>query len=80
MQTKLTLRLDEDLINQGKIYAQKKGISLSRLVAEYFKLLTGEKSEKRKIDAPVTKSLRGLLHGSDVGLNDYHRYLEEKHK
>jgi len=35
MQTKLTLRLDDDLINQGKLYAQKKGVSLSRLVGEY---------------------------------------------
>ncbi|HOF05601.1 MAG TPA: DUF6364 family protein [Syntrophales bacterium] len=80
MQTKLTLRLDEDLINQGKIYAQKKGKSLSRLVAEYLKLLAGKNSERRKFDAPVTESLRGLLRGSDVGSEDYRRYLEEKHK
>ncbi len=80
MQTKLTLRLDEDIINQGKIYARNKGVSLSRLVAEYFKLLSSEKSERRKIDAPVTTSLRGLLRGADVGSDDYHRYLEERHK
>jgi len=80
MQAKLTLRLDEELINQGKIYAQERGISLSRLVAEYFKLLTGDKGERRKIDAPVTESLRGLLRGADVGRDDYHLYLEEKHK
>jgi len=80
MQTKLTLRLDENLINKGKVYARERGVSLSRLVADYFKLLTGEKSEQRKIDAPVTESLRGLIRDADVGIDDYHRYLAEKNQ
>lgn len=79
MQTKLTLRLDEDLINQGKLYAQGKGVSLSRLVGEYFKLLTKEKVVRQKIDAPVTDSLRGLLRGANVKEDDYKQYLEKKH-
>ena len=79
MQTKLTLRLDDDLINQGKLYAQKKGVSLSRLVGEYFKLLTKEKVGLQKIDAPVTDSLRGLLRGANVKEDDYKQYLEKKY-
>ena len=79
MQTKLTLRLDEDLINQGKLYAQRKGVSLSRLVGEYFKLLTKEKVGRQKIDAPVTDSLRGLLRGANAKEDDYKQYLEKKY-
>lgn len=79
MQTKLTLRLDEDLINQGKLYAQRKGVSLSKLVGEYFKLLTKEKVGPQKIDAPVTDSLRGLLRGANVKEDDYKQYLEKKY-
>ena len=79
MQTKLTLRLDDDLINQGKLYAQGKGVSLSRLVGEYFKLLTKEKVGPQKNDAPVTDSLRGLLHGANVKEDDYKQHLEKKY-
>jgi len=79
MQTKLTLRLDEDLINQGKLYASEKGISLSRLVANYFKLLVTGKAEQQKNYAPMTESLRGILKDADIKEEDYHRYREEKH-
>jgi len=36
MKTKLTLRLDETIIEEAKEYASKKGVSLSSLVADYF--------------------------------------------
>ena len=39
MSTKLTLRLDESLINAAKKYAAQEGRSVSELVAAYFKRL-----------------------------------------
>ena len=39
MSTKLTLRLDEGLINGAKKYAAREGRSVSELVAAYFKRL-----------------------------------------
>ncbi len=36
MQTKLTLRLDEALIQRAKAEARRTGKSVSQLVAEYF--------------------------------------------
>jgi hypothetical protein len=79
MQTKLTLRLEEQLIEQAKSYAVHEGKSVSQLVADYFKLLTTEKTKSVSPAAPITQSLRGLLRGSAFDEKDYKKYLEEKH-
>jgi hypothetical protein len=62
MNTKLTLTIEKDVIDEAKGYAKEKGQSLSDLVENYFKLLT---KNKRKIKAnqlsPRVKRLRGIL-------------------
>ena len=40
MQTKLTLRLEDSLIQQAKNYAKQHNKSLSQIVADYFHMLT----------------------------------------
>jgi len=80
MQTKLTLRLEDRLIEQAKEYAAKAGKSVSQVVAEYFKLLTSEKEKPASPSAPVTRSLRGVLRGAQLDEGDYRKYLEEKHR
>ena len=75
MHTKLTLRLDEDLIRRAKVFASSNGKSVSQVVADYFALLGREAG-----DVPITpavRSLRGVLWGADV--DDYHGYLEDKY-
>jgi hypothetical protein len=42
MESKLTLRLDEDLKERTKRLADERGISVSRLVEDYFRLLLRE--------------------------------------
>lgn len=79
MQTKLTLRLEDQLIEQTKFYAAQAGKSVSQLVADYFKLLTSEKVTGISPATPVTQSLRGLLRESNLDEKDYRKYLEEKH-
>jgi hypothetical protein len=39
MKSKLTLRLDDDLKERAKRLAEERGISVSRLVEDYFRLL-----------------------------------------
>jgi len=75
MDTKLTLRLDEELIVRAKTEARKRGSSLSRMVADYFRGITA----RRKVGAlpPVTSKLLGSLRGS--GTANYRRHLEEKY-
>lgn len=79
MQTKLTLRLEEDLINQAKKYAAGEGKSISKIVADYFSLLVRENQTADSELPPITRSLIGILSSSSIDASDYHQYLEEKY-
>ncbi len=79
MQTKLTLRIDDELIHRAKSYAKKSGKSVSQIVAGYFSLLD-EKPVKETFEfTPIVRSLKGSLKGAKVGKEDYYKYLEEKY-
>lgn len=79
MQTKLTLRLNQDLVAFGKRWAREHGKSLSALVSDY--LATLERlAEQPQVDAlpPLTKSLVGAARGADE--EAYRKHLEAKHR
>ena len=69
--TKLTLRLDSDLIGRAKEYAHRQDRSLSQIVGDYFARLAAEPDTKKRPVAkasgktvklsPVTLSLLGAL-------------------
>jgi len=77
MQTKLTLRLDRDLIELAKEQAKHQGKSLSQIVADYFTVFTQD--TKNQPVAPVTQSLIGILKESSIDEEDYNKHLEEKY-
>jgi hypothetical protein len=77
MQTKLTLRLESDLIEQAKRQAKREGKSLSQMVADYFSIFN-DKSSKPEI-APITQSLIGVIKDNNVEEIDYKKHLEEKY-
>ena len=77
MQSKLTLRLGDDLIRQAKRHADRTGRSLSRMVADYFELL-GSNQEAPELP-PLVRSLKGMMVGSGIDEQDYRDYLEKKH-
>jgi hypothetical protein len=78
MQRKLTIRLDEGLIEMGKVYAKRTGRSLSRLVADYFTLLAAKPEPEGEL-TPAVKELKGALAKADVSTHDYEEYLAKKH-
>ena len=80
MQTKLTLRLENHLIEHAKRYAVEAEKSVSQIVADYFRVLTSEKSVTTSPSTPITESLRGLLKNSNVDEDDYKKHLVEKHR
>jgi hypothetical protein len=80
MQTKLTLRLEDHLIEQAKSYAAQAGKSVSQIVSDYFKLLTSQKTKVSSPTPPITQSLRGILRDSKLDEKDFKRYLEEKYR
>ena len=79
MQTKLTLRLNDELIKRAKSYAKKRGKSVSQIVAGYFSVLDEKPIREKPEFTPLVRSLKGSLNGAKVGKEDYHKYLEEKY-
>ena len=79
MQTKLTLRLDDQLIEQAKVYAKPSGKSVSQLVAEYFSLLQTSSPSKTAL-SPSVRTLKGALKQAGPQLEEYGEYLEEKYR
>lgn len=77
MQSKLTLRLDDSLIHHAKIYAKKHDKSLSKVVADYLKILTSD--SKLPTPAPITQSLIGILGSTKIDDADYKKHLEDKY-
>ncbi len=79
MKTKLTLRLNEDLIKNAKEYSAKSGKPVSRIVADLFKVIRNEKLKRDYDLTPAVKSLKGILRGKKIDEPDYKRHLEEKY-
>lgn len=81
MDTKLTLRLKEEVIIRAKEYAQKHKISLSRMVETYLDSITRDSQEFDK-PTPLVKSLSGVItlpdNYDDKG--EYHSYLDKKYE
>lgn len=80
MNSKLTLRLDDELIRSAKAYSIRSGKSLSRLVADYFALIDASEAAKGEELPPRVRSLFGSLAGASVTEQDYLRHLEDKHR
>jgi hypothetical protein len=78
MPTKLTLRMDERLIESAKAHSKATGKSVSRLVADYLAMLQDRPTGEVRL-RPIVRSLRGLLRGASVGKEDYRRHLEDKY-
>jgi len=61
MNTKLTLTIDDAVIERAKRYARSERRSLSDIVENYLKMITRENVEPGLEMTPIVKSLRGSL-------------------
>lgn len=82
MDTKLTLKLNQEIIEKAKNYAAEKKLSLSRLIENYLNSLT---SDKTKDDFEISPFVKSLSSGIKIPTDyDYKKdradYLEEKYK
>ena len=60
MTTKLTLTIEDKVIDSAKKYAQKKGKSLSHIVENYLKSITIKENNPQEISPKVLK-LMGII-------------------
>lgn len=59
MTRKLTLTIEQSVIDRAKIYARKKDRSLSNLIENYLKAITDEENNDSVELPPNVKALRG---------------------
>ena len=78
MQTKLTLRLDDQLVEAAKRHAKQAGCSVSQMVADYFAAIAAADSPPSTL-TPKVSQLMGALEGAGVDETDYRAHLERKY-
>ena len=61
MNKKLTLSLDESIIQKAKEYANNNKKSVSQLVENYFRLITANTEPPKSQIAPIVRDLTGAL-------------------
>ncbi|MGX9987636.1 DUF6364 family protein [Soonwooa purpurea] len=84
MDSKLTLKLNESVIERAKQYASNKKLSLSRLIENYLDSLTREQTDEFEI-SPFVKSISS---GKSIPIDadwknmreDYTDHLTEKYQ
>jgi len=82
MDHKLTLKLDNRVVERAKNYARKKNTSLSKLIESYLDFLTTDHgSEKNQEVTPLVKSISGVLDpdGSLDYKASYKKHLTRKY-
>jgi hypothetical protein len=84
MDAKLTIKLDQEIIEKAKKYASGRKLSLSRLIESYLNSLTSDKKNDSD-DIEISPFIKSLRTGVKIPANlDYKReygdYLSEKYK
>ena len=81
MDTKLTLKLDKNIIQKAKNFAQKRHLSLSRIVENFFVSLIEEKPIHNNYSNLVNE-LSGIIYAGKKQdfKKEYTEYLIEKYK
>ena len=80
MNRKLTLSLDDIIIEKAKIFAHDNKESLSHLVENYFKFITTEIKDETKISPLVHELMGSIKAPKDFNYNQVRSdYLEEKY-
>lgn len=75
-QKKLTLRLDEEIIERAKQLARERGDSVSGMTERYFRNLS-EPRESGEGTSPMIARMRGIIREADR--EEYEEHLHEKY-
>ena len=81
MNTKLTLNVNKDIVEQAKKYAQMNKQSVSALVQNYLTFITEDKSLDNIEISPTVKELAGIITIDDLYdiKEEYRKHILEKY-
>ena len=74
-ETKLTVRVPRDLLENIKRYAAQNNTTLTDLIEAYLRRIPSQQSLE---NAPIVRRLSGTL-PPDITIQDYREHLEEKY-
>ena len=82
METKLTLKLNNNSIARAKKYVSQIGTSLSAIVEDFFDNLTVNENKSEFSYSPLVNELSGIIHlEEDFDYkSDYTSYLDKKYE
>ena len=75
MTTKLTLTIDDSVVDKAKKYARRRNVSLSKLVEFYFSLLISATAGDSEALPPITSELSGIA--KNIKISDYKDVLAD---
>ena len=75
-ETRLTVRLPRELLENAKRYARKQNTTVTNLIGEYLRRMPA--SLEILQDAPIVRRLSGTL-SKNVSVADYKKHLEAKY-
>ena len=79
MDTKLTLKLNESVIELAKKYAKENNISISKMVENYLQAITSKKKKHIEV-SPLVESLTGIIELKEEDYRkDYTNFLSKKY-
>ena len=74
-ETKLTVRVSRELLENAKQYAAQNHTTLTELIEAYLRRIPAQHSLQ---NAPIVRRLSGTL-SPDLSVQDYQSHLEEKY-
>lgn len=82
MGTKLTLTINQTVVERAKNYARSNKISLSKLIESYLEKITYQEEKDKTQITPLVQSLIGVINLSEDYnyKKDYQSHLTEKYK
>lgn len=75
-ETKLTIRLPRELLENAKKYARQQNTTLTNLISEYLRRVPSARDGLQ--DAPIVRRLTGTL-SQNSSVTDYKKHLETKY-
>ena len=80
MNTKLTLRLDEEVISRIKNYTNKHQVSLSKFTESIFKQILETSEEASQDLTPIVRKYKGVLRNNNIDeIDELANFLTKKH-